>query len=322
MLGKKVFSAWGRILLGTKPVLSIEITNKCPLSCPGCYAFHPDHVSGKSLGSIDEYTGDELVRRVMELIRRRRPVGIFLVGGEPLVRLKELSTLVEEIDGKGIPCEVVTSAVIPIPRKWNELRHLSVVVSVDGLQPEHDQRRKPATYERILSNIEGRRVIIHCTVTAQMAAKENSLREFTEFWAAREEVSSIRFSLYTPQQGESSEEILSPELRAQLVGELERLGQVQPKVRLNKLMVDAYLNPPAGPNDCIFSRVTECLSSDLQSEVTPCQLGGNPDCSRCGCVAAVGCQAIGRYRLPGGLRLGTIFRLSDRIGLLWGGNRS
>ena len=30
---------------------------------------------------------------------------------------------------------------------------LSVVVSIDGLQPEHDERRKPATYERILKNI-------------------------------------------------------------------------------------------------------------------------------------------------------------------------
>jgi len=26
---------------------------------------------------------------------------------------------------------------------------LNVVVSIDGLQPEHDERRKPATYERI-----------------------------------------------------------------------------------------------------------------------------------------------------------------------------
>jgi hypothetical protein len=30
--------AWGRILRGQKPLLSIEIAKECPLQCSGCYA--------------------------------------------------------------------------------------------------------------------------------------------------------------------------------------------------------------------------------------------------------------------------------------------
>jgi len=321
LLGNKVFRSWGRILSGKSPVLSIEITNKCPLSCPGCYAFHPEHVSGRSLNSISDFTGDELVERVLALVRKKRPVGLFLVGGEPLVRLRELRRLVPELSAMGVTTEIVTSAVIPIPIEWKHLPGVSVVVSVDGLQPDHDRRRKPATYQKILENIKGREVIIHCTVTSQMASKADSLREFAGYWGGVDEVSSIRFSLYTPQVGETSEEILSPDLRKRVVEELRDLQKVEPKLRLNSLMLDAYLSPPQNPRKCIFASITECLSSDLETEVTPCQLGGNPDCRRCGCVAAMGCQAIGDYRIPGGLALGGLFRASRAVGEIFNGSR-
>ena len=41
-----IFSAWGRILTGYQPALSIEITRECPLRCPGCYAYGDDHLGG------------------------------------------------------------------------------------------------------------------------------------------------------------------------------------------------------------------------------------------------------------------------------------
>ena len=42
-----------------------------------------------------------------------------------------------------------------------------IVVSIDGLQPEHDARRTPATYDRILKHIAGHQITVHCTVTRQ-----------------------------------------------------------------------------------------------------------------------------------------------------------
>ena len=35
----RLMTAWGRLLRGYSPLLSIEITRECPLHCPGCYAY-------------------------------------------------------------------------------------------------------------------------------------------------------------------------------------------------------------------------------------------------------------------------------------------
>lgn len=39
-----IMPAWVRILRRYKPLLSIEITKECPLSCPGCYAYEDEHL--------------------------------------------------------------------------------------------------------------------------------------------------------------------------------------------------------------------------------------------------------------------------------------
>jgi hypothetical protein len=77
-----ILPAWGRILRGSYPTLSIEITRECPLRCPGCYAYEP--------------------------------------------------------------------------------------------QPDHDRCRAPARYQRIVLNIEGHSIQVHCTVTHQMAIRLTS----------------------------------------------------------------------------------------------------------------------------------------------------
>jgi MoaA/NifB/PqqE/SkfB family radical SAM enzyme len=314
MTYQHIYRSWGSILKGRRPVLSLEITNKCPLSCPGCYAYQPNHVSGVGLESVADLSGEPLIAGVLALVKERKPLALFVVGGEPLVRVKELSRILPEVCKRGILVEVITSGVIAIPKEWNRLAGLKVVVSVDGLQPEHDRRRKPATYARILQNIQGHRVVIHCTVTRQMVESSGSLAKFVEFWNNREDVEGIRVSLYTPQVGESSREILTPEARRQVVADLDRLGRLHPKLRHSAAMMEAYLNPPGSPEACTFARITDCVSADLRTPVLPCQLGGEPDCSRCGCVAAVGLHAIDRYRLPGGVPVARVFQFSDWFG--------
>jgi sulfatase maturation enzyme AslB (radical SAM superfamily) len=66
-----------------------------------------------------------------------------------------------------------------------------MVVSIDGLPAEHDIRRAPATYERILKNIVGQRVTLHCTITGQMMKRAAYLEDFLAFWTPREEVHRI-----------------------------------------------------------------------------------------------------------------------------------
>lgn len=309
-----VLRAWGRIVTGYHPALSIEITKECPLSCPGCYAFQPDHLGGAPLTSVSDFKGDELVRRVLELVSARRPLVVYFVGGEPLVRYRELSEILPRLEEQKVHVRVVTSAVRPIPREWAGAEHVGVVVSVDGLKPEHDERRKPATYERILKHIEGHRVIIHCTVTSQMMKRDGYIEEFVDFWSPRLEVKGIEVSFFTPQVGETSPEILTPEMRRQAVSVLSSLAPRYRKLVLNDYILKAYLNPPQNPSECIFATITQCLSPDLETVVSPCQFGGNPKCSECGCLGSIAMHAVGERRLPIGVKMGSLFKVSNRVG--------
>jgi sulfatase maturation enzyme AslB (radical SAM superfamily) len=210
--------------------------------------------------------------------------------------------------------QLVTSAVRPIPLEWAELEPMTIVVSVDGLPAEHDIRRKPATYDRILKNIQGHNITVHCTVTRQMTERAGYVREFVAFWSTRQEVEKIWISLFTPQIGETSYEIIPPEARARLVAELLQIREQFPKLAMPKGLIEAYLDTPPDPKHCIFARVTRTVTADLKNEITPCQFGGNPDCSQCGCIASAGMKAISNYRLAGGLRVGWIYEQSIRFG--------
>ncbi|MCI0721749.1 MAG: radical SAM protein, partial [Acidobacteria bacterium] len=169
MKSAQVLQAWGRVLSGRLPVLSIEITRECPLRCPGCYAYEDAHLGGEiTLRQLADYKGSQLVEGILSLVERYQPLHLSLVGGDPLVRYRELDILLPQLNSKGIHVQVVTSAFRPIPIAWARLENIRVAVSIDGLQPEHDARRQPATYDRILKNIVGHRVIIHCTITGQM----------------------------------------------------------------------------------------------------------------------------------------------------------
>ena len=312
---REVVQAWGRILTGYRPNLSIEITKECPLRCPGCYAYGDEHLGGGvTLRGLHDYKGDELVKRFMTLIEKHRPLHISIVGGEPLVRYRELGEILPRLAGSGIYTQLVTSAVRPIPTEWAGLRRLQIVVSIDGLQPEHDERRTPATYERILKHIAGHQITVHCTVTRQQVRREGYLEEFLRTWQANPNTQKIWISLYTPQKGEISVERLTSADRVRVIEELGRLRQQFSKLEMRDGMLKVFLRPPQSPDDCIFAQTTECFSSDLERRITPCQFGGDPDCANCGCLASVGLEAIGRHRVGGQVPVGRIFYASLRVG--------
>jgi MoaA/NifB/PqqE/SkfB family radical SAM enzyme len=310
-----IVPAWGRILRGYTPALSIEITRECPLHCPGCYAYGDDHLGGSvTLREVRDFKGQELIDGVLELVDRHRPLHLSIVGGEPLVRYRELDTLLPLLSRRGIHIQLVTSAVREIPRSWSGLSKFTLVVSVDGLQPEHDVRRAPATYDRILKHIAGHRVVVHCTVTRQQVTRSGYLEEFIRFWSAREETRKVWVSLYTPQQGEISVERLTPEDRARVVADLRALRLRYPKLEAPAGLLDVYANPPSSPNDCVFSQTTTTISADLSTRITPCQFGGAPDCSNCGCIASAGLAAVARHQLWGFIPVGAIFTNSLKVG--------
>jgi MoaA/NifB/PqqE/SkfB family radical SAM enzyme len=310
-----ILKAWKTILEGRSPSLSIEITKECPLTCPGCYAYGDAHLGGNVvLRQVSDYKGKELVERVIKLIDVHQPLHVSIVGGEPLVRFRELNEILPELARRGVATQLVTSAVREIPLDWKRIKNLQITVSIDGLAPEHDERRKPATYERILKSIAGHRITVHCTVTRQMTQRQGYLREFVEFWSARQEVARIWMSLFTPQVGETSHEILTRSSRAEVVEQLLELRKIYPKLEMPEGVIEGFLHPPASPNECIFAKTTSSITADLKTRVEPCQFGGNPDCSQCGCMASVGLHNIGKYRLAGAISVAWLFHTSHRVG--------
>ncbi len=311
-----VVRAWGRILVGKAPSMSIEITRRCPLSCPGCYAYGNGHLgTGGPLTRVQDFEGRQLVEGILSLVDRYRPLHLSIVGGEPLVRWREITELLPALEKRKIHTQVVTSAVRPIPHEWCHSRRFTLVVSIDGLQPEHDRRRSPATYERILRHIMGQNVTVHCTVTRQMTFRPGYLSEFVDFWSQRAEVQKIWISLYTPQSGEASPEILPPNVRSRVIEELSVLRKMFPKLELPPGLLQALRKPPSHPSRCVFALTTHTISADLETVVTPCQLGGNPDCKQCGCIASAAMEAVSRHRLPIGIRAGAIYFASRAVGL-------
>jgi organic radical activating enzyme len=312
---RELLTAWGRILSGRVPLLSIEITRECPLSCPGCYAYGESHLGGEvTLRDLADKRGDALVEGVIELVRKHKPMHVSLVGGEPLVRHRELSRILPVLGEMGVFTLVVTSAVIPIPDAWMNIPRLRVAVSIDGLREHHDVRRKPATYERILKNIAGREVNVHWTITRPMLARPSCLEEYVSFWSARPEVNRIWVSVYTPQVGEQSAEMLAPAGRATLARELPLLARRYPKLLFNEGLANAVLHPPTSPGDCIFARMSANYSADLRSRVEPCVFGGSPDCSQCGCAISSGLHWIRGIKLAGPVKINHFVESSISVG--------
>lgn len=311
----EILRAWGRILKGDRPSLSIEITRECPLRCPGCYAYEEMHLGGGiTLRELNDRKGQALVDGVLDLVDRLKPLHLSLVGGDPLVRYRELETLIPLILKRGVHVQVVTSAFRPLPASWATLSHINAVVSIDGLQPEHDLRRKPATYERVLKNIAGQKITIHCTITGQMMKRAGYLRDFLEFWTPRPEVNKLWFSIFTPQIGDDLPEIVSPEERRRLIDELLVLRKQFRKLDMPEGLIRQMAAPPESPDKCVFALTTQTVSADLKTRITPCQFGGNPDCKSCGCIASMGLAAVAEHKLAGFIPVGAIFKSSLKIG--------
>jgi MoaA/NifB/PqqE/SkfB family radical SAM enzyme len=314
-----IIPAWGKILRGYRPALSVEITRECPLRCPGCYAYGDEHLGGDiTLRQVSDFKGAELVERFFELIEEHRPIHVSIVGGEPLVRFRELKEILPRLVSMGVYTQLVTSAVRPIPPEWIGLNRLQVVVSIDGLQPEHDARRTPATYDRILKHIKGHHITVHCTVTRQQSLRDGYLDEFVDFWSNNPDTDQIWISLYTPQIGEESAERLRPEDRERVIAALMHLRGTYPKLRMPEGLIKVYADPPHSPDECVFAQTTTCVSADFKRHIAPCQFGGSPDCSSCGCIASAGLGAVARHRLAGGIRVGAIFERSLAIGRVVG----
>jgi len=311
-----VFQSWGKVLAGKIPMLSIEVTRECPLRCPGCYAYGDSHLGegGPNLRSLSDYRGDDLVDGIFRLVEEHQPLQISLVGGEPLMRHRELSRVIPELSRRGIYTLVVTSGVIPIPQVWCSLPRVTVAVSVDGNPEDHDLRRAPATYDRILRNIEDRIVNIHWTVVRNNVEQPGYMDRYLSFWNAQAEVNRIWVSVYTPQLNEESPERLTFEDRKELARFFTTSGARYSKLSMHRGLMNAFMSPPESPASCLFSTLSVNYTADLRTRVEPCVFGGSPNCAECGCSISMGLHWLGEVNVVKPLKARHLIRGSLAIG--------
>ena len=118
--------AWGYTLSGRRPNLSIEITRECPLRCPGCYAYEEQHLGGNGLllRTLADHKGDAFAR-VLKVVDGIKPLHLSIVGGDPLVRYREVTQLIPLLTAKPrIHVQVVTSAFRVLPDGMGEHRKI------------------------------------------------------------------------------------------------------------------------------------------------------------------------------------------------------
>src|ERR1700680_3508025 len=231
-----------------------------------------------------------------------------------MVRHRELSRILPALSKMDVFTLVVTSGVIPVPIEWTKLSRVRVTISVDGLPEHHDIRRKPATYDRILKNIEGREVNIHWVITRPMMQRAGYLEEYVEFWSERSEVNRIWVSVYSPQIGEQSAEMLSADDRAALAMQLPALGKRYPKLLFHDGLAKAYLAPPTNPDECLFAKMSANYAADFKTRVEPCVFGGTPDCSQCGCAASIGLHWVRGVKVAGPVKVDHFIGSSVKLG--------
>ena len=165
-----------------------------------------------------------------------------------------------------------------------------------------------------MKNIAGNRVTIHSTITGQMMKRSGYLREFLDFWTPRPEIERVWFSIFTPQVGDAMPEILSTDERRQAVRDLLALQKLYPKLEMPPELIEQFSKPPHSPAECVFALTTQTLSADLKTKITPCQFGGNPDCSSCGCIASMGLAAVAAHKIGGVIPVSALFRASIKVG--------
>jgi hypothetical protein len=140
--------------------------------------------------------------------------------------------------------------------------------------------------------------------------RKGYLDEYLDFWNARPEVEYIVISVYSPQLNEHTQEMLTPDDRRELAERLASMDGKYPKVLMSRDMARALLDPPPAPERCVFARMSRAYCSDLETALTPCVLGGTPDCLQCGCGIAIALHGIAGHRIRGPLRVGHLIALT------------
>jgi radical SAM protein with 4Fe4S-binding SPASM domain len=142
--------------------VSINITRKCNLRCPHCF-------SSSGLPDESELTTKELFNLIDQLKENGKPT-LAIGGGEPLIR-EDIFEVLAYAKKQGVPASMVTNSLLLTKekaQKLNSLNLVSITVSIDGLEKNHDFMRGEGNFKKAIKNIKLLRKYIN---TAELAMR-------------------------------------------------------------------------------------------------------------------------------------------------------
>ena len=288
----EMLRVWWR-LEALKPIgLSIDITDRCPLSCAGCYMKWYRRNEDLPLERWEE---------IITAFPASRRTFCAWTGGEPLLRADDIRSLSRHFCWSWI----ATNGTLPIP----DIPRTTVFVSVDGPKEIHNSLR--GGWDEIVRHVRPEHYVA-CTVRRENCAPD-TLRELTEFW--RGKARGIVFGFLTPQRqrlfsprrhgvhgerkrrGHAYRSSPSPSLRASVVDVLDRDERARVVATLRELrrefgrfvlgvpgqVTDCARTAWRGRENCPAAAVLVTFDADGRRK-KPCTLGAEVDCSRCGCA--------------------------------------
>ena len=154
-------ASWENQGIHVPPIMIFSITNRCNLSCKGCY-----HQAIRK--SPQSEMSNEKMQSVINETKELGISFIVIAGGEPLVRLEILDTI------KNFP-EIIflvfTNGLLideELSKKLKGIKNLIPVISLEGYGIETDDRRGKGVYERlqrIIKRIKGKGIFWATSLT-------------------------------------------------------------------------------------------------------------------------------------------------------------
>lgn len=255
---------------------SVDITNRCNLSCAHCYWQKQNHES--------ELSDKTWLKKLQEL-RRQGIFHLTFAGGEPLLRKNLLKKATRIFPFNWI----VTNGTLPIPN----FAKTTIFVSIDGDQKTHDQIRGQGVWIKARQNINNSsaKIIIGCVINN---LNKDQLESTIKDWVDTN-VLGINFDFHSPTT-DNDPLIITPEEKQEIARELQILKKKYP----------GFIFLP--------DRVIELLTKESQTVTSDCPLPGNvisldsagkqkkpcimagTKCATCGCIIPFFGHALGREK--------------------------
>lgn len=135
----------------------IVLTEKCNLQCRYCYEKSMDEFDNGLEEKFEFDFGEPCVSNVKveklkEFIAKDDKAVIIFYGGEPLLQIDKIKTIMDEID---VPYRMQTNGILLHllePKYLNRIE--KILISLDGDRERTDYNRGKGTYEKVMKNIE------------------------------------------------------------------------------------------------------------------------------------------------------------------------